>query len=229
MSALPKMRWEDDLAASDWRQGLPVLRGTRVALRELRPSDAAELVTLLNSDDVLRFISPPPATAEEFGQFITWTHRQRAAGAYACFAITVKEHESAIGIFQLRETEPSFATAEWGFALGSDFWGSGLFSEGAELVLEFAFGTLGVHQLEARAAVRNGRGGGALRKVGAVQEGVLRKSLLRDGGYLDQALYTILGEEWRAQGDRPRPIAQPAAQRARIQLLTGKTSIAELP
>ena len=85
--------------------------------------------------------------------------------------------------------------------------GTGIFQEGAELVLRFAFETLGVHRLEARAALRNGRGNGALRKIGAVQEGVLRKSFLRNGEYLDQALYAIVEEDWRAARTTGR--AQP--------------------
>ena len=111
--------------------------------------------------------------------------------------------DTAIGIFQVRETEPGFGTAEWGFAIGSPFWGTGVFEEGAELVLEFAFDTIGVHRLEARAAVQNGRGNGALLKVGAVQEGVLRKSFLRNGEYLDQVLYAIVEDDWRESRRRP--------------------------
>jgi ribosomal-protein-serine acetyltransferase len=71
-----------------------------------------------------------------------------------------------------------------------------VFLDGARLVVDFAFGVLGTHRLEARAAVQNGRGNGALRKLGAVQEGVLRRSLLRNGVYLDQVLWTILHDEW---------------------------------
>ena len=183
---------------SDWRQQLPVLTGRQVQLRELRASDAPSLFALLTTEEVARFISPPPTTVEGFERFIGWTLRQRAAGTYACFAVTVSGHDTAIGIFQVRETEPGFGTAEWGFALGSPFWGLGIFQDGAELVLRFAFETLGVHRLEARAALRNGRGNGALRKVGAVQEGVLRKSFLRNGEYLDQALYAIVDEDWQA-------------------------------
>ena len=56
---------------------------------------------------------------------------------------------------------------------------------------------IGVHRLEARAAVQNGRGNGALRKVGALQEGILRKSFLRNGEHLDQVLWTILADDWR--------------------------------
>jgi RimJ/RimL family protein N-acetyltransferase len=186
------------VVSSDWRQQLPVMTGRQVRLRELRTSDAPSLFSLLTTDEVARFISPPPTTVEGFERFIGWTLRQRAAGTYACFAVTIVGEDTAIGIFQVRQTEPGFSTAEWGFALGSAFWGTGLFADSAELVLKFAFDTLGVHRLEARAALRNGRGNGALRKIGAVQEGVLRKSFLRHGEYLDQALYAIVDEDWRA-------------------------------
>jgi RimJ/RimL family protein N-acetyltransferase len=71
------------------------------------------------------------------------------------------------------------------------------FMDGAKMVVDFAFDVIGAHRLEARAAVANGRGNGALRKVGAVQEGVLRKSFLRNGEYLDQTLWTILDDDWR--------------------------------
>jgi RimJ/RimL family protein N-acetyltransferase len=187
----------DAVVSSDWRERLPTLRGEQVVLRELRASDAVSLFALLTSEEVARFISPPPSTVEGFERFIAWTLRQRAAGTYACFAVTLRGFDTAVGIFQIRETEPGFGTAEWGFAVGSAFWGTGVFQDGAELVLDFAFETLGAHRLEARAAVLNGRGNGALQKIGAVQECLLRKSFLRNGQYLDQVLYAILDSDWR--------------------------------
>ena len=187
------------VVSTDWRDALPVLTGQTVTLREMQASDAPSLFALLTTEEVARFISPPPSTVEGFEKFIAWAGRQRAVGAYVCFAVTLDASDTAVGIFQIRATEPGFGTAEWGFALGSPFWGRGIFQEGAALVMEFAFETIGVHRLEARAAVRNGRGNGALRKIGAVQEGILRKSFLRNGEYLDQMLWTVLDEDWRAK------------------------------
>jgi RimJ/RimL family protein N-acetyltransferase len=184
---------------SDWKQALPMLTGSMVTLRELRISDAASLLAMLSTEEVARFISPPPTTVEGFERFIAWTQRERAAGNYACFAVVPHGMDSAIGIFQVRQLEPGFGTAEWGFAIGSAFWGTGVFMDGARLVIDFAFEVIGTHRLEARAAILNGRGNGALRKVGAMQEGILRKSFLRNGEYLDQALWTILDEDWRQQ------------------------------
>jgi len=186
-----------EVTTSDWRSGLPVLAGTTFTLRELRLEDAASLLAALTTEEVARFISPPPTTVEGFERFIAWTHRERAAGAYACFAVVPQGMTTAVGIFQIRSLEPGFGTAEWGFALGSAFWGNGMFAQGARLVLDFAFDTIGVQRLEARAAVANGRGNGALRKVGAVQECVLRRSFLRNGQLLDQALWSILASDWQ--------------------------------
>ena len=198
-AVLAASRPETKTTTSDWKQALPVLTGSMVTLRELRLSDATSLLAMLSTDEVARFISPPPTTVEGFERFIAWTHRERAAGNYACFAVVPHGMDTAVGIFQIRQLEPGFGTAEWGFAIGSAFWGSGVFMDSARLVIDFAFEVIGTHRLEARAAIMNGRGNGALRKVGAMQEGILRKSFLRNGEYLDQALWTILDEDWRTQ------------------------------
>ena len=185
------------VTTSDWRRALPVLCGTKVVLRELCASDAASLLLMLTTEEVSRFISPPPTTVEGFQEFIAWTHRRRTDGRYACFAVVPEGLDTAVGIFQIRALEPGFGTAEWGFALGSPFWGSGLFFQGATLTLGFAFDHIGVHRLEARSAADNARGNAALRKVGALQEGVLRQSFLKDGRYHDQIVWSLLDADWR--------------------------------
>ena len=186
-------------ATTDWRSGLPVLTGSNFTLRELRVDDAPSLRAMLTTEEVARFISPPPTTVEGFERFIAWTHGERLAGSHICFGIVPQGMDHAVGLFQLRSLEPGFASCEWGFAMGSSFWGTGMFAEGARLVVDFAVDVVGSQRLEARAAVANGRGNGALRKIGAVQEGVLRRSFLRNGQYHDQVLWSILAEDWRLQ------------------------------
>lgn len=182
---------------SDWRSQLPVLHAGGITLRELRLSDARSLHALLTTAEVSRFISPPPATVDGFERFIAWTQRERAAGAYVCFAIVPDGSDTAVGIFQIRQLDPAFETAEWGFALAQPFWGTGIFAAAAPRVVDFAVDTLHVRRLEARSSTRNGRGNGALEKVGAVREAVLKKSFLKDGEYHDQILWAICADEWR--------------------------------
>lgn len=185
----------------DWRAGLPALSGEVVTLRELRREDAASLVEMLATDEVSRYISKPPATVAVLERFIAWTHRERQAGNTVCFAVVPHGMRQPVGIFQIRRIDTEFETAEWGFALGAPFWGTGVFMDGAQTLLDFAFGVVGVHRLEARSVVANGRGNGALAKLGAVREATLRRAFRCQGEYVDQALWTLLGSDWNA---RPR-------------------------
>jgi RimJ/RimL family protein N-acetyltransferase len=182
---------------TDWRHGLPTLTGSLVSLRELRASDAGALFVMLTTAEVTRFISPPPATVEGFEKFIAWANRERVAGQYVCYAIVPRGSDTAIGLFQIRSLEAGFGTSEWGFAVASEFWGTGIFGDGARLAIGFAFETLGARRLEARASLTNTRGNAALRKLGASREAILRKSFLRHGELHDQALWTILADEWQ--------------------------------
>jgi ribosomal-protein-alanine N-acetyltransferase len=184
-------------AAQSWRNGLPTLVGASITLRELTLSDAPALLAIMTPEAVARFISTPPSTVEGFQRFIPWTHHERALGRYACFAIVPHGSTRPVGIFQLRQIEARFVTGEWGFALDSAFWGNGYFKQGAELLIDFAVDVVGVRRLEARSAVANGRGNGALRKMGAVHEGVLRRSFTKGGRQMDQSLWAILADEWR--------------------------------
>lgn len=187
----------------DWRASLPVLSGPRVALREIQISDAASLAAMVCTEEVTRFTSAPPDTREGLDRFIVRAQRDRAAGAAVCFAVVPHGLRDAIGIIQLRQGQGGFEVAEWGFTIGSPFWGTGLFIEAARLALGFAFETLGVQRLEARVAVANGRGNGVLAKLGGSREGILRSALRSADRVHDQVIWAILAEEWnggRARG-----------------------------
>ena len=71
----------------DWTAALPALGDGTLTLRELTVDDAPSLFAHLTTEDVARFISPPPTSVEGFEDFIRWTHLRRAQGRYACFGI----------------------------------------------------------------------------------------------------------------------------------------------
>ncbi|MGH9410371.1 MAG: GNAT family N-acetyltransferase [Vicinamibacterales bacterium] len=185
-----------------WRRGLPALRAHGVTVRELQLTDAAALLDVLSTDDVSRFISTPPNDVPGLKRFIAWSIAERMAGQSVVFGIVPGGCATAVGLIQLRALEPGFATAEWGFAIGSAFWGTGLFEASARRVVDFAIEQVGIHRLEARAAVGNARGNGVLRKLGAVHEGILRKSFHSHGTMCDQALWSIVDDEWRQKAER---------------------------
>lgn len=177
-------------------QALPVLTSAHATLRPLRSADAPSLLAMLDAD-VQRFLPRGPATEQAFLSFIRWSRRAWRMGRHISFGIVPRDRTTAVGIFQVWALEPSFQTAEWGFALGRPYWGTGLFVECAEQVVDFAFDQLDVQRLEARAAVDNVRGNRALEKLGAVREGLLRQCFECSGERLDHVLWSILSDEWR--------------------------------
>ena len=197
-----------------WRQELPVLRGDRVVLREVTGSDAVGLFELITQDDaVQQHIAAPPPSIVAFHGFIRWSHQQRAAGESVCFGIVPHGLEHAVGIIQIRALGLDFSIAEWGFALGSMFWATGVFPEAAALAAQFAFTTLGTFRLEGRAATANGRGNGALLKLGASSEAVLRGGLKRDDLPRDQFIWGLLADEWRQPSGGQRRFCATTAQK----------------
>jgi RimJ/RimL family protein N-acetyltransferase len=184
------------LTGVNWRAELPTLTSRHVALREPTLRDSGDVLALLSGDDATRFGVDEPVCALGIQQFIERAVRDRALGLSFTYAITLAGSRRIVGLFQTRQLDPSFETGEWECVILPPFRGSGVFLEAARLVGSFAFGTIGAHRLEARVATANGRGYGALRKLGAVQEGVLRRSERRGGAYLNQVLWSILKEDW---------------------------------
>lgn len=181
----------------DWCQALPTLQGIDFTLREVTLADASPLLEATAGDEVNRFITPPPDTLEDFERFIEWARSRRQDGQFACFSLVPAGSKSPVGLFQIRPDDPSCETAEWGFVFAARTWGSGLFQSGAREVVDFVFDMMGVRRLEARAAVANGRGNGALLKLGAVKGDVVKNGFVRKGVALDLNLWSILERDWQ--------------------------------
>jgi RimJ/RimL family protein N-acetyltransferase len=165
------------VGAPNWRNELPPLTGRTVLLREPVIQDLGPLVDLLSLGDATRFGLDEPVSAVEVQELIERFARERASGLSFTYVITLATARTIVGVVQVRQLDPSFEAAEWECTIAPSSRGSGIFIEAARLVGSFAFGTLGTHRLEARVLLQNGRANGALRKLGAVQEGVLRRSV----------------------------------------------------
>jgi [ribosomal protein S5]-alanine N-acetyltransferase len=177
---------------------LPVLMGRRVLLREPREDDAEALFAYLSDPEVIRFLAiAPPASASDTLYYIEKCHEFRLLDREYVFVIADVRSDRALGIIGLRHLDPPMRTAEVGTWLGKRFWGTGVNGEAKRLILDFAFGPLALHRVEARIAIENGRSRVAFERLGGRQEGLLRESFFKDGRYFDQHLYVVLEQDWR--------------------------------
>jgi len=183
-------------AAADWRCALPTLTSRLVTLRELVASDLAPLASLLSLSDAARFGVDEPDAGVAAHQLIERAARDRASGLAFTYAITLAATRAFVGVVQVRQLDPAFEGAECECTIAPAARGTGVFLETARLAGSFAFARVGARRLEARVLLQNGRGNGAMRKLGAVQEGVLRRSVRRGEDYVDQVLWSMLEDDW---------------------------------
>ena len=152
--ATDSRRADRECDQTDWRQELPVLDGKQLTLRELRLERRARRCSRCcparRSRVSFRRRRPRVDGVE---RFIAWTPASAPPARYVCFGSS--PHGMTEPLASSRCGRPTrFRTAEWGFALGSAYWGRRPLLEAAQLVLDFAFEVIGVHRLEARAAVQ---------------------------------------------------------------------------
>lgn len=84
--------------------------------------------------------------------------------------------------------------------IGKEFQGTGLNTQMKLLMIDHAFDTMGFEKVEFRIDERNLRSRGAVEKLGAVLEGILRRNVyLLDGFKRNTCCYGILKEEWKGK------------------------------
>jgi [ribosomal protein S5]-alanine N-acetyltransferase len=185
-----------DVRPPNWRTELPVLTARLVTLREPVAQDLGPLVDLLSVADAARFGIDETDMEVAVQQLIERAARDRAIGQAFTYVITTGPARPPVGLIQVRQLDPGFEVAEWECTVAPSARGTGIFVEAVRLVGSFAFGSVGARRLETRVLLQNGRGNTALRKLGAVQEGILRRSIRRKGEYFDQVLWSLLKEDW---------------------------------
>jgi len=146
--------------------------------------------------DAVHFGVDEPIGEPGVQHFVEHAVAERSAGRSFTYVVTANTSREIVGLLQVRQLDPGFEAGEWECTLAPGVRGTGVFLEVARLAGSLAFGTVGVRRLEARVLLQNGRANGALRKLGAVQEGILRRSSRRGGQYFDQVLWSVLREDW---------------------------------
>jgi len=207
-----------------WTDRVPVLRGDLTTLREVAASDVHTLFTLFSDPAVTAYMAPPPPTLAKFAGFVEWSHQQRAEGHGVCFGIVPDGMTVAVGILQVR-LEPTLSDAEWGFVLSTHFWSTGVFADAANVLIDFAFTTMGVERLEARIALRNGRAHAAMQKIGARFDATL-PSLSPQGNRRDpESVWMLRQHDWRKRARDPRVAAPDASQRIRTAMQAAESAL----
>jgi RimJ/RimL family protein N-acetyltransferase len=165
-------------------------------LRPLRSEDAQPLAEYGNNHNVWRNLRdrfPHPLTLADTRQYIDTALRLSPTSVFA-----IEVDDKAVGVIGLTLGEGERRhSAELGYWLGEPYWGRGIISESVKAITEYATQDLGLSRIESYVFSWNPASARVLEKMGFEREGILRKSVIKDGVLLDRWLYAYLA----GQGD----------------------------
>jgi RimJ/RimL family protein N-acetyltransferase len=174
------------------------IESQRLRIRRFKDSDLAPFMAYRNDPEVARYQSWDSCDQREARAFI---REMKAAqpgvpGEWFQFAIESKATQDLIGDCALRVYEHEPYRAEIGFTLAREHQGRGFASEAVSLLLDYAFGTLGLHRVVAIADCRNAPSVALLERVGMRREGHFLENVWFKRGWADEYLYAVLKDEW---------------------------------
>src|SRR4051812_29916017 len=183
------------------------IEGETVVLRRHGPGNLAAFRRWYSDSEVARLAryQDAPMRLDEIDRFF----QVRALGPDAmAMAIHVRggdpgersdtAGERLVGSCAFSQLDGDNGSAMYHITIGEkDAWGHGYGTEATGLMLEHAFGTLGLHRVALAVFEFNERAIRAYRRCGFVVEGRARESIWRDGRWWDEMAMSVLATEWR--------------------------------
>jgi len=166
----------------------------RVELHRLSAGDRDEFIeAMARSREFHGTWISPPATAADFDQLL----RRAEDDTFVSLVIRVREDGRLAGMFNISEiVRRAFQSADVGYGGVAGLEGRGYMTEGMGLVLDHAFGELGLHRLEANIQPGNSASIALVRRCGFVREGFSENYLKINGVWRDHERWAIRAELW---------------------------------
>ncbi len=189
---------------TDWLAPL-TLTGTYVRLEPLEPErHAAPMFAHFDAraTEFLVHAGKPIASAADLRAHL---HELNALPNRRNWAVVMRDGDAVAGRVSILDVSVRDKRLEIGTMLTAPFWGSMVNPECKLLLMTHAFETLGVNRVQFKVDARNARSLASMARLGAVNEGTLRRYQIRADGFVrDSVMFSVLSDEWPAVKARLR-------------------------
>jgi RimJ/RimL family protein N-acetyltransferase len=182
--------------------GLPLtpveLAGRHVRLVPLAGSHVEPLAAVGLDGELWRWTTSHVATVDDMRRYVAQALAEAAAGAALPFATTLAADGTVVGSTRLANYAAAHRRIEIGWTWVARPWQrSAVNTEAKLLMLGHAFDVLGCRRVELKTDALNARSRAAILRVGAVEEGTLRRHMVTESGRVrDTVYFSVLAEEW---------------------------------
>ncbi|MGE5176933.1 MAG: GNAT family N-acetyltransferase [Hyphomicrobiales bacterium] len=175
------------------------LEGRRVRLEPLDPErHLAGLLEIGLEPELWRLSLSAISSEADLRRYVDAALAERAAGRSLPFATIDVASGRVAGSTRFGNIEPAHRKVEIGWTwLGAPFRRTHVNTEAKYLMLRHAFETWGCVRVELKTDARNRRSRDAMLRIGATEEGTLRKHMVGETGYVrDTVYFSVIDGEW---------------------------------
>jgi RimJ/RimL family protein N-acetyltransferase len=175
-----------------------LIKGKKITLRQLKKTDDKSLFKYANDRLVSQYtLVPYPYTLAMAQDFIKDTAKKIKAGVSFDLGIVAEDNNEVVGMVAIRIKDNKAGVGEIGYWLGRKFWGKGIASEAAAMILKFAFQDLKLKKVYGKVMRPNTASVKILGKNNFMLEGMLRQHEYKMGKIHDVLLFGLLKEEYK--------------------------------
>ncbi len=174
------------------------LAGSHVRLEPLTLGDYDRLSAIAFDDDLWRWIPSPMKVPEDLHRYIAAALRLREEGTAIPFVTVSIRDGATVGSTRFANIDSENRRVEIGWTWIARPWQRTVINTEAKyLMLRYAFETLGCIRVELKTDAVNTRSRVAMVRIGATEEGTLRRHVIMASGRVrDTVYYSILDHEW---------------------------------
>jgi N-acetyltransferase len=174
------------------------MTGEVVRLELLSLDHVRELAPIALDPELWRFTVSQVATEDDLRAYVEQALRERDAGISLPFLVRERATQQAVGSTRFGNMDLRNRRVEIGWTwVGRAWQRTAVNTEAKLLLLRYAFETLGCNRVEFKTDVLNERSRAALLRIGAREEGILRRHMITDSGRVRDSIYfSIIAEEW---------------------------------
>ena len=183
-----------------------VLAGDHVRLEPLRRDHLDALAAVGLDPELWRLSTRQVATRDDMAAYLDDALAAQAAGTALPFATVDLASSTVVGSTRFGNAAPAHGRVEIGWTwIAAPWQRTAVNTEAKLLMLGHAFGALGCRRVELKTDARNVRSQNAMRRIGATEEGTLRKHMVTASGHVrDTVYFSITDDEWPAVEARLR-------------------------
>ncbi len=161
-----------------------------IELRELKRDDREWLVRYLNNEQLVRYLASRIPQPYSFEDANWWVEVGSKEGA---FVRAITFNNAFCGVIGVYTKEAEYAhAAELGYWVAQEYWNQGIASKAVIEFTELVFATTTIQRIYAVVSAPNLASIQVIQKAGYSLEGILRKSVQKQGQLYDEHLFARL-------------------------------------